>query len=102
MAIPTNFQGYTPAANTTKSFRILGTATTGVWGNDVDGTLTPVSIPIAPGAVVLMTTVYTDAQLVELFRDFIRRHGDGEHVGGSGGLPRQTTKQITLTSTTCT
>jgi len=100
MAIPTNFQGYTPVAAVTKSFRILGTALVGIWGNDVDGTFTPVSVPVAPGAVLFMTTAYTDAQIVELLRDFIQRYASCR--GDAGGQLVQGTKQITLVSTVCT
>jgi len=102
MAIPTNFQGYTPAAGTTKSFKILGSATTGVWANDVDGTLTATSVrvDIGPNLVLFMTQAYTDAQLVTLLQDFLKRMG-GFHEG-AGGQPADATKQVAITGITCT
>jgi len=101
MAIPTNFQGYTPAAGTTKSFKILGSATVGIWGNDVDGTFTPVLIPLAPNLSLIMITAYTDAEIIEYMKTFIKRYG-GNVSGAAGGEPAQATLQQTPTSTTCT
>jgi len=102
VAIPTDFQGYTPAAGTTKSFKILGSATTGIWANDVDGTLsaTSVRVDIGPNLVLFMTQAYTDAALVALLQDFIKRMG-GLHEG-AGGQPTETTKQVAISATTCT
>jgi hypothetical protein len=102
MAIPTNFQGYTPAANTTKSFKIFGSATVGIWANDVDGTLSATcsQVPIAPNLALLMSQAYTDAQIVALLQDFLKRMG-GLHDGAGGGVV-DATKQVAVTATTCT
>jgi len=100
MAIPTNFQGYTPAAGATKSFKILGSATTGVWGNDVDGTFTPSIVNIAPNLALFAGQVYTDAQILSALQEFMNR--SGVSVGAAGGPPAQPSKLIALTSTTCT
>ena len=103
MAIPTNFQGYTPAANTTKSFKIFGSATTGIWANDVDGTLSATfsMIPLgAPNIAIAMSQAYTDAQIIALLQDFLKRMG-GLH-DGAGGQPLDGTKQALVTATTCT
>jgi hypothetical protein len=101
VAIPTNFQGYTPAAGTTKSFKILGTATKGVWGNDVDGTFVPAIVPIAPNLVIFAGQAYTEAQILAAVKDYVKRSGF-ETDGDAGGLPAQPAQQIALTSTTCT
>lgn len=102
MAIPTNFQGYTPAAATTKSFKIFGSATVGIWANDVDGTLSAAcsQVPIAPNLALLMAQAYTDAQIIALLQDYLRRLG-GLH-DGAGGNPVDATKQVAVTATTCT
>lgn len=100
MAIPTDFKGYTPAANTTKSFKILGSATVGVWGNDVDGTFTPVLVNIAPNLVVLAGQAYTEAQIVAALKEYLKRSGG--MFEGAGGFAAQSAQQIALTSTTCT
>jgi hypothetical protein len=100
VAIPTNFQGYTPAAAATKSFKIFGSATVGVWGNDVDGTMTPAIVNLAPNMAVVMAQSYTDAQIIAAMQDFINRSGAAHD--GAGGYVAQASKQIALTSTTCT
>lgn len=100
MAIPTDFKGYTPAAGTTKSFKILGSATVGIWGNDVDGTFTPGIVPLAPNMVVFIGQAYTEAEIIAAMKDFIKR--GGAQFDGAGGFPAQPDHQIALTSTTCT
>jgi len=102
MAIPTDFKGFTPAANTTKSFKLLGSATTGLWVCDVDGTLstTCVRVDIGPNLVLFMDQAYTDAQLIPLVRDWLARAG-GYHEG-AGGVTADGTKQVAVTATTCT
>jgi hypothetical protein len=100
MAIPTDFKGYTPAAGATKSFKILGSATVGVWGNDVDGTFTPAIVNIAPNMVVLIAQAYTEAQIVAALAEYVKRSGG--MFEGAGGFRAQPAQQIALTSTTCT
>jgi hypothetical protein len=102
VAIPTNFQGYTPVAATTKSFKILGSATTGIWGNDVDGTLSAalVSVTLAPNLILFTTQAYTDAQIIALLQDYLKSFGALHD--GAGGFPAQATKQVGITATTCT
>lgn len=100
MAIPTDFKGYTPSAGTTKSFNILGSATTGIWANDVDGTLsaTCYQVPVGPNLILFMTQAYTDAQLVTLLQDFLARMGAFHE--GAGGKPLETTKQVAFSAQT--
>ena len=102
MAIPTNFQGFTPAANTSKSFKVLGSATVGLWAIDVDGTLsaTVSRIDLGPNLVLLFDQAYTDAQLIPLVQDWLARMG-ALHAG-AGGQAAETTKQVAVTATTCT
>lgn len=102
MAIPTDFKGYTPVANTTKSFKILGSATVGIWANDVDGTLSATSyqVPVGPNLILFMTQAYTDAQLIPLVQDWLTRMG-ALH-GGAGGNAAEVTKQVAFSGTTCT
>jgi hypothetical protein len=102
VAIPTDFKGYTPAAGTTKSFNILGSATVGVWANDVDGTLSATSsrVDVGPNLVLFMTQAYTDAQIVVLLRDFLQRMGALHD--GAGGQKADATKQVAISGTTCT
>jgi hypothetical protein len=102
VAIPTDFKGYTPAAGTTKSFKILGSSTVGVWANDVDGTLSATSlrIDIGPNLVLFATQAYTDAQIVVLLKDFLARMGAFHE--GAGGQTADATKQVAISGTTCT
>jgi len=102
VAIPTDFKGYTPAAGTTKSFRLLGSATVGVWANDVDGTLSATStrIELGAGLMLFMTQAYTDAQLIVILKDYLNRVA-GTHDGGGGQVP-DGTKQVAISGTTCT
>lgn len=102
MAIPTDFKGFTPAANTTKSFKLLGSATVGLWCCDVDGTLSATSsrIDVGPNLVLFMDQAYTDAQIVALLQDFLKRMG-GLHEGAGGQTP-DATKQVAVSGTTCT
>lgn len=104
MAIPTDFKGPTPAANTTKSFKIFGSTTVGLWALDIDGTLAATSkvVPLGPNLAVVMAQAYTDAQLIPLVQDWLARMGTPVH-GGAGGRPAaETTKQVAPTATTCT
>lgn len=103
MAIPTNFQGPTPAAGTTKSFNIFGSATVGLWALDIDGTLSATTkvIPLGLNLAIIADQAYTDAQLIPLVRDWLSRMG-GCPGGSAGGAPVETTKQVAVTATTCT
>lgn len=101
MAIPTNFQGYTPNATVTKSFKIFGSATVGIWGNDVDGTFTPSIINLAPNLGIFMSQAYTDAQIITLLKAYVENQGAGRD-GAAGGVTPQVSKQIAITSTTTT
>lgn len=100
MAIPTDFKGFTPSAGTTKTFKILGSATTGIWACDVDGTLsaTCYQVPIGPNLLLFFDQAYTDAQLVALVKDWLQRMGSCHE--GPGGTPVETTKQTAFSGTT--
>lgn len=102
MAIPTDFKGPTPAANTTKSFKIFGSATVGIWALDIDGTLSTTCsvVPIGPNLALFMDQAYTDAQLIPLVQDWLQRMGASHD--GAGGSRAETTKQVAVTATTCT
>lgn len=102
MAIPTDFKGYTPAAGATKSFKLLGSATVGLWVNDVDGTLSAGTkvIPLAADASVIMSAAYTDTAIAALLKDVLVRMGSVRE--GVGGQPTEAAKQIAVTATTCT
>lgn len=102
MAIPTDFKGYTPVANTTKSFKLLGSSTVGVWANDVDGTLSATStrVDIGPNLVLFMTQAYTDAQLIALLKDYLARMN--AYHEGAGGQNTDVSRQLAITGTTCT
>lgn len=102
MAIPTNFQGFTPAAGTTKTFKILGSATVGIWACDVDGTLsaTCFQVPIAPNLILFMDQAYTDAQLIPVIKDWLAR-AEGHLSGqGAGGFKADATKQVAFSGVT--
>lgn len=103
MAIPTNFQGYTPNATVTKSFKIFGSATVGIWANDVDGTLStaPAVILLAPNLGIVMAQAYTDAQIVALLKQYLKDLGALQE-GAAGGFPAQISKQVSAPATTCT
>lgn len=102
MAIPTDFKGPTPAANTTKSFKLFGSTTVGIWALDIDGTLSAASfsISIAPNLSLVGAVAYTDAQIVTAVQDFLRRRG-GLH-DGAGGNNVDATQQVLVIATTCT
>lgn len=102
MAVPTNFQGYVPAAGTTKSFKIFGSATVGIWANDVDGTLSATTnvVPLGANLALIMDQAYTDAALIPLVKDWLARMGALHE--GAGGNAAETTKQAAVTATTCT
>lgn len=102
MAIPTNFQGYTPVAATTKSFKIFGSAAVGIWANDVDGTLsaTTTMVPVAPNLALIMSQAYTDAQIIALLTAYLQSFGAIHD--GAGGYNAQATKQAAVVATTCT
>ena len=104
MAIPTDFQGPTPAAGTTKSFNVFGSTTVGIWALDIDGTLSaPTSrIDLGPNLAIIFDQAYTDAQLIPLVKDWLARM-EGHVLGtGAGGQPVEATKQVAVTATTCT
>lgn len=102
MAIPTDFKGPTPAANTTKSWKLFGSATVGSWVLDIDGTLSAASsmIPLGPNIAIVTNAAYTDAQVIALVQDWLSRMGALHD--GAGGKPAETTKQFAVTATTCT
>ena len=104
MAIPTDFKGYTPAAGTTKSFKLFGSDTVGVWCNDVDGTLSATTKRIDLGGnsniAIVMSAAYSDAEIAALVKDWLARMGSLHN--GAGGSPAETTKQVAVTATTCT
>jgi hypothetical protein len=102
VAIPTDFKGPTPAANTTKSFKVFGSATVGVWALDIDGTLSAVSkrIDLGPNLAIFTGQAYTDAEIIPLVKDWLARMGALHD--GAGGQAVETTKQVLVTATTCT
>lgn len=102
MAIPTDFKGPTPSANTTKSFKLFGSTTVGHWVLDIDGTLSAATkrIDLGPNAAIVMAEAYTDAQLVVLVKDWLARVGALHD--GAGGQVADGTKQVLVTATTCT
>ena len=99
MAIPTDFNGFTPAAGTTLTFKILGSATTGIWACDVDGTLSATCsmVPLGPNLIVFMDQAYTDAALIPLVKDWLQRMEGKPVGGGAGGTKTETTKQVAFT-----
>lgn len=104
MAIPTDFKGPTPVANTTKSFKLFGSTTVGIWALDIDGTLSAASltVPLGPNLAIVMAQAYTDAQLIPLVKDWLAR-AEGHLSGtGAGGQKADATKQVAVTATTCT
>lgn len=98
MAIPTDFNGFTPAAGTTLTFRILGSATTGIWACDVDGTLSATSyrVPLAPNLILFMTQAYTDAQIETALQDYLRAKAV-IHDGAAGGYKANATQKSIFT-----
>lgn len=104
MAIPTDFQGPTPAAGTTKSFKLFGSTTVGIWALDIDGTLSAAfkRIDIAPNAALVMNAAYTDAEIIPHVKDWLARAEGHTPGAGAGGRPADATKQVAVTATTCT
>jgi hypothetical protein len=103
VAIPTDFKGPTPAANTTKSFPIFGSITVGLWALDIDGTLSATTkrIDLGLNCAVFMDQAYTDAQLIPLVQEWLARMG-APIAGAAGGRAIETTKQYAVTAQTCT
>jgi hypothetical protein len=104
MAIPTDFNGPTPVANTTKSFKLFGSTTVGIWALDIDGTLSATfsTVPIAANLVLAMNQAYTDAQLIPVLKDYIARLEGHAPGTGPGGQVPDGTKQAAAVATTCT
>ncbi len=82
------------SAGTPNSFPVGESAIVGI---DSTGLLAPVTIELGANVTLLLTAAKTDAELVALMQDFIRRYGAGHD--GAGGFPTQATKQITSTLT---
>ena len=104
MAIPTDFKGPTPAADTTKSFKVFGSTTVGIWALDIDGTLSASTkrVDLGANAAIVMAAAYTDAQLIAVVKDWLAR-AEGIVPGSSaGGQKADATKQVAVTATTCT
>lgn len=103
MAIPTDFKGPTPAANTTKSFKLFGSTTVGLWVLDIDGTLSATTnvVPLGPNLAIVMDQAYTDAALIPLVQDWLARMG-APIAGAAGSKLAETTKQAAVTAVTCT
>lgn len=103
MAIPTDFKGPTPAANTTKTWKLFGSTTVGSWVMDIDGTLSAGSsiLPLGLNVAIVTNQAYTDAQLIALVQDWLARMGQPV-AGAAGGKPAETTKQFAVTATTTT
>ncbi len=102
MAIPTDFKGPTPAANTTKSWKLFGSTTVGSWVLDIDGTLSATSniVPLGLNIAIVTNQAYTNAEIAVLVKDWLSRMGSLHE--GAGGQPVETTKQFLVTATTCT
>ena len=99
MAIPTDFGGFTPAAGTTLTFKILGSATVGIWACDVDGSLSATcsQVPIGPNLILFMDQAYTDAELIPLVKDWLARAEGHTPGSGAGGFRADATKQTAFT-----
>lgn len=104
MAIPTDFKGFTPSAGTTKTFKMLGSASVGLWVCDVDGTLSATTsyVPIGTNCILLFDQAYTDTQLASVLRDYLARLEGRTPGSGAGGFPADATKQVAVTATTTT
>jgi len=104
VAIPTDFKGPTPAANTTKSRKLFGSATVGQWVLDIDGTLAAATnvIPLGTNLAIVTGQAYTDAQFIPLVKDWLARIEGHLSGTGAGGQKAETTKQAAVVATTCT
>lgn len=101
MAIPTDFKGFVPNATVTKTFKILGSATVGLWACDVDGTLSAntAMVPLAPNMVLLFDQAYTVAQIDQALKDYLKLRG-ALPEGGAGGRPVGPDQQVAVTAQT--
>lgn len=104
MAIPTDFIGPTPAAGTTKSWKLFGSTTVGQWVLDIDGTLSAATtvVPLGANLAIVAGQAYTDAELAALVIDWVARITGHRNGTGAGGQRTETTKQVAPTATTCT
>nr|ALS91981.1 MetaGeneMark_Unknown Function [uncultured bacterium] len=100
MAIPTDFKGPTPAAGTTKTWKLFGSTTVGQWVMDIDGTLAAATkvITLGPNLAIVTGVAYTDAEIIPLVKDWLARMG--AYHEGAGGQAAETTKQILVTAQT--
>jgi hypothetical protein len=100
MAIPTDFKGPTPSAGTTKTFKLFGSTTVGIWAMDIDGTLAAATktITLNANAAIVLGAAHTDAEVVALVKDWLTRMG--AFHDGAGGQSAETTKQVVVTSQT--
>lgn len=105
MAIPTDFKGPTPAAGTTKTFKLFGSTTVGIWAMDIDGTLSATfsQTPLGPNLAIVANATYTDAALYQALKDFLQAAGQlpgAAGTGGAGGKPADAGKQALVTAQT--
>ena len=104
MAIPTDFKGPTPVADTTKSFKVFGSTTVGIWALDIDGSLSATTkvVPLGSDIAIIMDAAYTDAAIAVKVRDWLARVDGKVYDAGAGGYKPETTKQVAVVATTCT
>ena len=84
------------SAGTPNSFPVPGAG--GVVGIDSTGLLTPKTVGLASGVVVLLTTASSDAELAAHMQAWLNRQGY-KTDGGAGGSPAQPTLQTDATLT---
>ena len=104
MAIPTSFIICTPNATATKVTPMLGhgpMATPNMVLMDIAGTVTPKMIALDTNMSIVLTSVFTDAQVRAALLRYLQETGyKGD--GSAGGNPAPDTKQITCTLSTTT
>ncbi len=90
-------------ANLEYAFASSGTAVSfpigdsGITGIDEAGTITSKVIKLGANVHLLLTATKTDAELVALMQDFLKRYGAGRE--SAGGVPAQATLQAAVVTT---
>lgn len=104
MAIPTSFIICTPAAAVTKVTPMIGHGSLSAPNMvlmDIAGTATPKMIVLDANMSLVMTSAFTDAQVSDALKAYLRTLGTF-HDGAGGGYRPDDSKQLTSTLSVCT
>lgn len=105
MAIPTSFIICTPNAAVTKVTPMIGHGSLSAPNMvlmDIAGTATPKMIVLDSNLSIVMTSTYTDTQIVTALQNYLQTALGKNAQGQAGGRKADDSKQLTSTLSTCT